>query len=178
MGDDFMDMLSDANDPDEEGNVPDKGMADLLGSLMGGGGSGEAGGLGALLGGLMGGGAAQSAGSSDADAGGLGGLTGDCAHVAVGSGIGDLQSRRHDVRHRRHDDLRLGHAGIRRAPQRIWNRCRALSVGAGLHAGSPMGAPELGGGKCSSSGRSRACRHGDAAHESLSSAANYSCSVA
>jgi hypothetical protein len=99
MGDDFMDMLSDANDPDEEGNVPDKGMADLLGSLMGGGGSGEAGGLGALLGGLMGGGAAspiggessdmmgmlgglmgggatESAGSSDADAGGLGGLLG------------------------------------------------------------------------------------------------------
>ena len=60
MGDDFMDMLSDKNDPDEEGNVADKGIGDLLGSLMGGGGSGEAGGLGALLGGLMGGGGAPA----------------------------------------------------------------------------------------------------------------------
>ena len=91
MDDDFMNMLSDTNDPDEEGNVADKGMADLLGSLMGGGGgTGGAGGLGALLGGLMGGGAAPGAGSSDADAGGLGGLLGGLLGGGSAGGLGGL----------------------------------------------------------------------------------------
>ncbi len=78
MGDNFMDMLSDTDDPEEQGNVADKGMADLLGSLMGGGGSGEAGGLGDLLGSLMGGGSAANptGGESSDMMGMLGGLLG------------------------------------------------------------------------------------------------------
>ncbi len=115
MGDDLMGMLSQMDDSEEGHNAGDKGMADLLGSLMGGGGSGDAGGLGALLGGLMGGGAAggsasggsaddmmgmlgglmgggaaQSAGSGDADAGGLGGLLGGLLGGGGGGGMGAL----------------------------------------------------------------------------------------
>lgn len=71
MGDDFMDLLS------GEGAKPqkddEKGMEDLLGGLMGGG--GNTGGLGDLLGSLMGG-AAAGAGSPDANMGGMADLLG------------------------------------------------------------------------------------------------------
>lgn len=74
MSDDFMDLLS-GEDP--KPGKDEKGMEDLLGGLMGGGGS--SGGLGDLLGALMGG-AASGSGSPDANMGGmadiLGGLMG------------------------------------------------------------------------------------------------------
>lgn len=88
MSDDFMDLLS------GEGSGPqgqeEKGMEDLLGSLMGGGG---AGGLGSLLGGLMGGGDPQSgsAGDSGDMAGMLGSLLGGGGSATeTPSGAGDM----------------------------------------------------------------------------------------
>ena len=78
MGDDFMNMLSDTDDPDEESNAGEKGMGDLLGSLLGGGGAGGSGDLGSLLGGLMGGGAAGSS---------AGGATGVKISDVEGNGI-------------------------------------------------------------------------------------------
>lgn len=93
MGDDFMDLLS---GEDAKPQKDEKGMEDLLGGLMGGGGT--AGGLGDLLGALMGGAAAGS-GSSDANVGGmadiLGGLMGgdatpDSAQPAESGGLGGL----------------------------------------------------------------------------------------
>lgn len=73
MSDDFMDLLSGegAAKPGQEGQ---KGMEDVLGSLLGGGGGG-AGGLGDLLGGLMGGGSAPS-GAAGGDMGDMAGLLG------------------------------------------------------------------------------------------------------
>lgn len=115
MGDDLMGMLSDMSDPDQEGDTGDKGMGDLLGSLMGGGAGGsgdlgallgglmggggaasgspsggDAGDLMGMLGGLMGGGAAESAGSSAPDAGGLGGLLGGLLGGGGAGGMGGL----------------------------------------------------------------------------------------
>lgn len=93
MGDDFMDLLS---GDDAKPQKDEKGMEDLLGGLMGGG--GNAGGLGDLLGSLMGGAAAGS-GSPDANMGGmadlLGGLMGgdatpDSAQSAEADGLGGL----------------------------------------------------------------------------------------
>ena len=113
MGDDLMGMLSDMSDPEQEGNADEKGMGDLLGSLLGGAGGsgdlgallgglvgsggaaggspsgGDAGDLMGMLGGMMGGGATESAGSSPADAGGLGGLLGGLLGGG-GGGMGGL----------------------------------------------------------------------------------------
>ena len=93
MGDDLMGMLSDMSDPDQEGNAGEKGMGDLLGSLLGGGGAGGSGDLGALLGGLMGGGGAAGGSPSGGDAGDLmgmlGGMMGGGATESAGSGTAD-----------------------------------------------------------------------------------------
>ena len=93
MGDDLMGMLSELSDPDQEGNTDEKGMGDLLGSLMGGGGAGGSGDLGALLGGLMGGGGAAGGSPSGGDAGDLmgmlGGLMGGGATESAGSSAAD-----------------------------------------------------------------------------------------
>ncbi len=70
MGDDFMDLLS---GEDAKPQKDEKGMGDLLGGLMGGG--GDAGGLGDLLGALMGG-AASGSSSPDANMGGMADLLG------------------------------------------------------------------------------------------------------
>ena len=88
MGDDLMGMLSDMSDPEQEGNADEKGMGDLLGSLLGGaGGSGD---LGALLGGLVGSGGAAGGSPSGGDAGDLmgmlGGLMGGGASPSASSG--------------------------------------------------------------------------------------------
>jgi hypothetical protein len=96
MGNDFMNMLSDNDDPDEANTPGEKGLGDLLGSLMGGGaagssaGGGDAGDLMGMLGGLMGGGATESAGSSAGDAGGLGGLLGGLMGGGSAGGMGGL----------------------------------------------------------------------------------------
>lgn len=63
MSNDFMDLLSGDNDDNDRPGQEDKGMEDLLGGLLGGGG----GGLGSLLGGLMGGGGAPSGSAGGAE---------------------------------------------------------------------------------------------------------------
>lgn len=87
MSDDFMDLLS-GGGAGEQGQ-DEKGMEDLLGGLMGGGGG--AGGLGSLLGGLMGGGA-QSGEAGDAGdmAGMLGSLLGGGGGSGGAGGLGGL----------------------------------------------------------------------------------------
>lgn len=106
MADDFMDLLSGKDEgAGASGGQDAKGMEDLLGSLMGGGG-GAQGGLGDLLGGLMGGGGGQSAGQPDMgdllgglmggggsqSAGGLGALLGGLmgGGSSAGGGLGGL----------------------------------------------------------------------------------------
>lgn len=83
MSDNFMDLLS-GEGPDKKGQG-DRGMEDLLGSLLGGGGGGGAD-LGSLLGGLMGGGGAQQGGGADDMAGMLGSLLGGGGAQQGGAG--------------------------------------------------------------------------------------------
>ena len=94
MGDDLMGMLSEPGDPDENDPTSqgERGLGDLLGGLMGGGGTGSAGSgdlLGSLLGGLMGGGGAGSGQSSTAGSGDMGDLLGG---LMGGGGAGSGQS--------------------------------------------------------------------------------------
>ncbi len=94
MGDDLMGMLSEPGDPDENDptSQEERGLGDLLGGLMGGGGAGSAGSgdlLGSLLGGLMGGGGAGSGQSSTAGSGDIGDLLGG---LMGGGGAGSGQS--------------------------------------------------------------------------------------
>jgi hypothetical protein len=86
MSDDFMDLLSgEGAKPQGQG---ERGMEEMLGSLLGGG---SAGGLGDLLGGLLGGGGASTQSGDTSDmAGVLGGLMGGSAAGASSSGLGDL----------------------------------------------------------------------------------------
>ena len=87
MSDNFMDLLS-GEGPDKKGQG-DRGMEDLLGSLLGGGGGGGAA-LGSLLGGLMGGGGAQQGGGADDMAGMLGSLLGGGGGAQQGGGADDM----------------------------------------------------------------------------------------
>lgn len=92
MADDFMDLLSGKDeDTGATGGQDAKGMEDLLGSLLGGGG-GAQGGLGDLLGGLMGGGGQPAAGQGDMGdlLGGLMGGSGGSAGAAGAGGLGAL----------------------------------------------------------------------------------------
>ena len=83
MSDDFMDMLSDPDDLPEGNDPEERGVEDLLGSLMGGAGVGG-GDLGSLLGGLIGGGGQQPSSASQQPGGG--GDMGDLLGSLLGGG--------------------------------------------------------------------------------------------
>lgn len=86
MGDDFMDLLG-GQEPEDQPDQDEKGMGDLLGSLLGGGSSG---GMGDLLGGLLGGGGATSGGASGDMGDLLGSLMGGGGAGSSTGGTGDM----------------------------------------------------------------------------------------
>lgn len=86
MGDDFMDLLG-GQEPEDQPDQDEKGMGDLLGSLLGGGSSG---GMGDLLGGLLGGGGATSGGASGDMGDLLGSLMGGGGAGSSAGGTGDM----------------------------------------------------------------------------------------